>query len=45
MYDCYGEGFHPNELAPFVKLLTDEEAKRQLLYFNEITAAFHKPTV
>lgn len=42
MYGCYGEGFHPNELAPFVTLLTGDEANRQISFFDEIVAAFHE---
>ncbi|MGN0655258.1 MAG: pectinesterase family protein [Ruminiclostridium sp.] len=40
MYGCYGEGFHSDELAPFAVLLTEEEANRQLSFFDEISAAF-----
>lgn len=39
MYGCHGEGFHPKELATFVTLLTDEEANRQYLLFDEIISA------
>ncbi|MGN1423783.1 MAG: pectinesterase family protein [Oscillospiraceae bacterium] len=40
LHGCYGEGFSPNRLAPFVTLLSDKEAERQLSYFDEIAAAF-----
>ncbi|MGN1341138.1 MAG: pectinesterase family protein [Oscillospiraceae bacterium] len=40
LYGCYGEGFRPGELAPFVTQLTPEEADRQLSLFDEITALF-----
>ena len=38
MYGCYGPGYDPNGLAPFVNLLTSEEADLQFSFFDEISS-------
>lgn len=35
LYGCYGEGFRPDRIAPFVRLLTDDDAKRFEALFKE----------
>ncbi len=42
LYGCRGEGFKPAAQAPFVTLLSDEEAGQQFAYFDEIAAAFRE---
>lgn len=36
LYNCFGEGYDPKKLAPFVKVLSDEEAKTVLNCYTNL---------